>query len=97
VNHPYLRETSDGTFISIKLQPRASKNLIGPIHGNEIKISITAPPVDSAANDQLIKFLAEILQCSRSLIQIARGHTSRHKLIFVSGLSETQIAQKLTP
>ena len=42
----YLREMSGGTLLSVKLQPRASKNEIGAPLGNELKIKVTAPPVD---------------------------------------------------
>ena len=95
VNAPFLRETPDGTYISVKLQPRASKNQIGAVQGNEIKISVTAPPVDSAANEAVIRFLAEELNCSRSSIQLVRGQTSRHKLFFVAGPTAAAIAAKL--
>ena len=54
----FLRETSGGTLLSVKLQPRASKNEIGEPLGNELKIKVTAPPVDAAANQALIELLA---------------------------------------
>ena len=58
-----MRETSGGTLLSVKLQPRASRNEIGEPLGDELKIKVTAPPVDSAANQALIEFLAETLKC----------------------------------
>ena len=62
---PFLRETSGGTLLSVKLQPRASQNKIGEPLGDELKIKVTAPPVDAAANQALIELLAEKLGCSR--------------------------------
>jgi uncharacterized protein (TIGR00251 family) len=72
---PSLREQADGVLLSIKLQPRASRNEIGEPLGEELKIKVTAPPVDSAANEALIKLLAEKLNCSRSKVELIRGQT----------------------
>jgi uncharacterized protein (TIGR00251 family) len=96
VSAPYLRETKDGVFLSVKLQPRASRNQIGPAHGAELKISVTAPPVDSAANEALVRFLADELDCSRGQVELVRGETSRHKSILIHGLTSAQILQKLS-
>src|SRR5687768_6976512 len=46
----YLREAADGVSLAVKLQPRASRNAIQGMHGSELKIAVTAAPVDSAAN-----------------------------------------------
>ena len=77
------------------MQPRASRNEIGEALGNELKIKVAAPPVDSAANEALVRFLAETLDCSRSAVQLVRGGASRHKTIAVSGMKATAIAAKL--
>jgi uncharacterized protein (TIGR00251 family) len=82
----FLREDADGILLSIKLQPRASANEIGEAIGGELKIKVTAPPVDSAANEALVEFLAEKLNCSRNRIEIVRGHKSRHKVVRLHGL-----------
>jgi uncharacterized protein (TIGR00251 family) len=75
---PFLREQADGVLLSIKLQPRASRNEIGEPLGEELKIKVVAPPVDSAANEALIKLLAEKLDCPRSKVELIRGRTARH-------------------
>lgn len=82
-------------MLSIKLQPRASRNQVAGIHGSELKISVTAPPVDSAANQALINYLSELLDRPRSAIELLRGHTSRHKTLLIRGLSSAQLRQKL--
>lgn len=74
----FLREEADGVLLSIKLQPRASANEIGEPLGDELKIKVTAPPVDSAANEALVEFLADKLHCARNRVEIVRGHKSRH-------------------
>lgn len=79
-----LRESPEGTFLAVKLQPRASRNAIQGLHGEELKIAVTAPPVDSAANQALLEFLAGKLNLSRSSVQLVRGQASRHKTIFIA-------------
>jgi uncharacterized protein (TIGR00251 family) len=91
----FLRETSGGTLLSVKLQPRASKNEIGEPLGNELKIKVTAPPVDAAANQALVEFLADKLDCSRGKVELIRGHTSRHKTIMLHGFTPAQVLQKI--
>jgi len=91
----YLRATTGGTLLSVKLQPRASKNEIGEPLGEELKIKVTAPPVDAAANQALVEFLADVLDCSRSQVELLRGHTSRHKTLRLHGLPPEIVTQKL--
>ena len=91
----FLKETTGGTLLSVKLQPRASKNEIGDAHGEELKIKVTAPPVDSAANQALIELLAEKLGCSRGKVELIRGKTSRHKTILLHGFTADEARQKL--
>jgi uncharacterized protein len=91
----FLKETDGGTLLSVKLQPRASKNEIGAPLGDELKIKVTAPPVDAAANQALIELLAETLGCSRGKVELLRGQTSRHKTILLHGFTATFVAQKL--
>jgi len=92
----FLRETSGGTLLSVKLQPRASKNEIGERLGDELKIKVTAPPVDAAANEALLKLLAEKLDCARGKVELLRGHTARHKTILLHGFKSAEVLQKFT-
>jgi|SRR3954470_23872460 uncharacterized protein (TIGR00251 family) len=92
---PYLTARADAVYLTVKVQPRASKNEIGEVLGNELKIKITAPPVDSAANEALVRFLAERLGCPRGAVEIIRGHTSSHKQICICGVAAELIAERL--
>lgn len=94
---PCLRQTAEGVYLSLRVQPRASRNQLGPVLGNELKISVTAPPVDSAANQAVLEFLAQLLRCPRRDIQLVRGETSRRKTIFISGVTAQAVAEKLAP
>jgi uncharacterized protein (TIGR00251 family) len=91
----FIKAGKDGVYISVKLQPRASKNEIGGTLGEDLKISVTAPPVDSAANQALIDLLAEKIGCSRGSVQIVKGQTSRRKTVFIFGKSAEDIKKKL--
>lgn len=91
----FLRAQPDGVLLSVKLQPRASANEIGEALGSELRIKVTAPPVDAAANEALLKILAQQLHCPRNRVDIVRGHTSRHKVIKLYGLTPEDVAGKL--
>jgi len=94
----FLRVEPDGVLLSVKLQPRASVNEIGEPLGNELRIKVAAPPVDSAANDALVRFLADTLDCPRNRIELVRGHKSRHKILKLHGITaETALAKLAGP
>jgi uncharacterized protein (TIGR00251 family) len=92
----FLRETAGGTLLSVKLQPRASKNEIGEPLGKELKIKVTAPPVDAAANQALVEFLADKLDCSRGKVELLRSQTSRHKTILLHGFKPEEVLSKIS-
>src|SRR5512140_1244216 len=94
---PFLRPQPDGVLLSVKVQPRASANEIGDPLGQELRVKVTAPPVDAAANDALVRFLADTLGCPRNRVEIIRGHKSRHKVGSIAGLTIEQVLANLTP
>ncbi len=71
-------------MLSCYIQPKSSRDEIVGLHGNSVKIRITAPPVHGKANTQLIKFLAKIFGVSKSSITIASGESGRNKVVRVS-------------
>jgi uncharacterized protein (TIGR00251 family) len=95
VSAPFVQQKADGIYLAIKLQPRASRQQIVGVQGNELKISVTAPPVDSTANQALVEFLCEVLQASRSQVTLVRGQTSRHKTIRVTGMAVDELVLRL--
>lgn len=92
----FLREAPGGVLLSVKLQPRASKNEIGEPLGDELKIKVTAPPVDAAANEALVKLLAEKLDCARNRVEIIRGHKSRRKTVKLQGFTAEAVFQAIS-
>ena len=91
----FLSDGVEGGRLALKVQPRARRNEMGPAAGNELKIKVTAPPVDSAANDAVIKLLAKQLGCSKSSIRLVRGQTSRSKVVEIRGMAARDILKRL--
>jgi len=77
----YLKKQTDGVSFKLRVQPRAKKNMIVGILDDALKMKITAPPVDGAANALCIKFLAKQLNVAKSALEITGGHTGRKKMI----------------
>src|SRR5690349_11273053 len=86
-----VAELADGVSFRIHLQPRASRTEITGIQGEEIKMRVTSPPVDDAANLLCIEFLARRLGVAKSKVSIVAGSKSRHKTIKVSGVTREEV------
>lgn len=91
----YLRAQAGCVLLAIKLQPRASREEIGEPLADELRVKVTAPPVDAAANQALIDLLAATLACSRGRVELIRGHASRHKVLRLHGMSAADVARRL--
>jgi hypothetical protein len=89
------KEEAAAVTLSIRIQPRASKNELVAREGGGLKIRLTAPPVDGAANEALIRFLADTLSVSKSQVELISGHTSRDKVVRVHGTSEAEAERLL--
>ncbi|MGN6386670.1 MAG: DUF167 domain-containing protein [Verrucomicrobiota bacterium] len=92
----FLREAAHGTYISVKVQPRSSRNRVAGEQAGELKVYVTAPPVDSAANEAVLELLSEALDCPRSRLQLTKGQTTRHKVIFAAGIPLALAREKLS-
>jgi len=92
----YLKVRSGSVCLAVKVQPRASKNEISGVVGSELKIKVTAPPVDSAANEALLRLLADILDCPRTALQIVHGQASRHKQVLVHAMGAEAVLARLS-
>jgi uncharacterized protein (TIGR00251 family) len=92
---PCLKESSGSVLLSLKIVPRASRNEIVGISGNELRLRVTAPPVDSAANGAVLDFLAEHLGIPRRNLQLVRCATNPHKVVSISGMALAEISRRL--
>jgi uncharacterized protein (TIGR00251 family) len=82
--------------ISVYVQPRASKTGVVGMHGDAWKIRVAAPPVDNAANAELIEFIASKLDVPKRSVRIAAGGTGRRKIVEIDGVSLEAVAAALT-
>jgi uncharacterized protein (TIGR00251 family) len=85
---PGITEHAKGCVISLTVMPRVSANRIEIDANGVIRVKLTAPPVDGAANTSLLKFLATILDVPRSNLTILAGAQSRQKRILAEGILE---------
>lgn len=76
---------------SVRLQPRSSKNEIGGVQNGALKVRVTAPPVDGAANDALVKLLAQSLDVARRDVTIVSGAASRSKIVEITGVEAARV------
>jgi uncharacterized protein (TIGR00251 family) len=86
-----ISESNGSISFSIRVIPRSSKSEIVGEHDSALKIKLKSPPVEGAANEELIVFLSKLLNTPRSNIEILSGRSSRSKRIRVTGLTKRDI------
>jgi uncharacterized protein (TIGR00251 family) len=82
-----VRDGGDSVRFAVRVQPRASRSEIVGVHGDAMKIRLSAPPVDGAANDALIELLAGALGVARRAVRVVSGASSRSKVVEVEGVT----------
>jgi uncharacterized protein (TIGR00251 family) len=92
---PFLTTFTDGLVLSVYVQPRSSKNQICGIQGDELKIRLTSPPVDGAANKLCREFVADLFDVAKSSVDIISGETSRHKRLRITGTHPGQFTSHI--
>ena len=91
----WIQETPDGVIFKVIVQPRGSKNEIIGLQGDSLKIRLTAPPVEGAANKMCIDFLAKSLKVRKSDVEIVQGQRSRTKKMLVRSATRKKIESLL--
>lgn len=89
----YITELPEGIILQLKVQPRSSKNQLVGVHADSLKVKLTAPPVDGAANQACCRFLAKIFQVSGHNVELISGETSRHKRVLIRNVTEQQVKE----
>jgi len=81
--------------VAVHVQPRARRTEVAGMHGDAVKIRLAAPPVDGAANVELVRFVAERLGVPRAAVRIAAGAASRRKVVEVDGVDADAVRSAL--
>ena len=79
-----IQNHASGLVFKVHVQPGASRNQVLGLHGDALKLKLTAPPVEGKANKACIGFLSEALGIPKTSIEIVSGHSSRHKNIRIT-------------
>lgn len=78
-----VTRSPDGVRLRLYVQPRASRDAFVGDHDGELKVAITAPPLDGKANAHLIKFLARAFRVAKSQVVLEKGELGRHKQLLI--------------
>ena len=91
-----LREEADGVSFEVRVQPRSSKTEISGIQDGILRVRLTSPPVDGAANRQCIELLSRKMKIPKRAIRIASGASARRKRLKVLGLGVEEMKSILS-
>jgi uncharacterized protein (TIGR00251 family) len=90
-----LRQRDSDVFLPIVVQPRASRNAVAGLQAGALKLQLTAPPVEGAANEACLRFLAALLDVRRSQLTIVKGDKNRRKLVRIANASIDTLRARL--
>ena len=86
-----IQDTPEGALLTVRIQPKASRTELVGVHGEALKIRVTAPPVDGAANEALCQYLAERCGLPTQAVSIQVGLAARLKRVLVRGVSAQRV------
>jgi uncharacterized protein (TIGR00251 family) len=86
-----VHEATGRVRFSVRVQPRASRSEVVGVYGDALKVRLSSPPVDGAANDELVKFLAHVFAVGRRDVRILAGESSRSKIVEIDGITERAV------
>jgi uncharacterized protein (TIGR00251 family) len=92
-----VRASDAGVRFAVRVQPRASRSEIVGVHGDAMKVRLSAPPVDGAANEALVELIANVLGVGRRAVRIVSGETSRSKVVEVEGVTAAAVLRLAGP
>ena len=92
---PPVDPVPGGVRLTIHAQPRAAADQVVGLHGDAIKVRLTAPPVDGAANEALVRFLSTVLGIAPARVRLTAGSTARRKLVEIMGLTDKEARERL--
>ena len=84
------------TRLSVRIVPRASRDVVVGMRSGALLVRVTAPPVDGAANEALIRVLARRLRLAQGALRIVSGRTSKLKVVEIEGIDEAETMRRLS-
>jgi uncharacterized protein (TIGR00251 family) len=90
-----IHPAKDGVLLDVRVIPRAGKSGIAGTRDGALLVRLNAPPVEGAANDELIEVLAEALGVPRRAVTLVSGERARHKRVRVAGIDERDARARL--
>lgn len=92
---PPVDEVPGGVRLTIHAQPRAALNQVVGLHGDAVKVRLTALPVDGAANQALVQLLSKVLGVAPARVRLTAGSTARRKIVEIAGLTPKETRERL--
>ena len=89
----WYRENSDGVTFAVRVVPRASRSEVAGLHDGALRVRIAAPPVEGAANRELVKFLAKKFKVAPAAISLLSGANSKHKVVRIANPDAATFAE----
>lgn len=90
-----IRQHGSAARVTVRVQPRASRTEVVGEHGDAIRIRIAAPPVDGAANRELLSFLARQVGVAQSAVRLAGGGSGRTKIVEIDDVDAADVRRAL--
>lgn len=86
-----VRVVEGGVVFKVRVVPRSSREEVAGLHGDALKVKLTAPPVEGAANEACLRFLADCLDIPRGQVSLVAGQRGRDKMIEARGVDEARV------
>ena len=90
----HIAEEAGAIAFEVRVKPKAPRSGFAGVRDGVLEIKLAAPPVDGAANDELIAFLSEALDVPKRAVRILRGERARHKRLRVEGITGPELLQR---
>jgi uncharacterized protein len=90
-----IQQNDTGVLLQVQVQPRANVTRVDGVQGERLRLRVTAPPLEGAANAACVTLLAKTLGIRRSQVQLRAGEKSRNKLFRITGLTAAEVAMVL--
>ncbi len=90
-----VESTENGVIVRVRVRPKASKNAVSAEPGRRVRIAVTAPPEDGAANKAVVKLLAKTVGVPKSAVKITHGGKGRDKTLSLDGTDVETVRRML--